>query len=128
MIVDCEKLKRRLKLSLLSHLNSLLLTIADASDLTNGYLDTPIDWIPGMDNIRLKDFPTFIRTTDPNDFMVEFVTTECERAKQASAIVLNTFDALESRVLDTLNTMLPPVYSIGPLHLLENQVVFSVKM
>lgn len=81
-----------------------------------------------MDNIRLKDFPTFIRTTDPNDFMVEFVTTECERAKQASAIVLNTFDALESRVLDTLNTMLPPVYSIGPLHLLENQVDFSVKM
>lgn len=75
-----------------------------------------------MKNIRLKDLPSFIRSTDPNDFMVEYIVHECERAKRAAAIILNTFDALESGVLNALNNMLPPVYSVGPLHLLENHV------
>lgn len=33
---------------------------ADESYLTNGYLDTVIDWIPGMKDIRLKDLPSLI--------------------------------------------------------------------
>ena len=30
---------------------------ADESYLRNGYLDTSVDWIPGMKGIRLKDLP-----------------------------------------------------------------------
>ncbi|KAL0352077.1 UNVERIFIED_CONTAM: 7-deoxyloganetin glucosyltransferase [Sesamum calycinum] len=40
----------------------------------------------------------------------------------ASAIVLNTFEDLERDVLDALSSILPTIYAIGPLHLLENQV------
>ncbi|GLT49940.1 hypothetical protein SLA2020_234630 [Shorea laevis] len=96
--------------------------LKDESYLTNGYLDTVIDWIPGMKGIRLKDLPTFLRTTDPNCFMIDFILGETERAKMASAIVLNTFDALENGALGALSSMLPPVLSVGPLPLLLNQV------
>ncbi|KAF7847318.1 hypothetical protein BT93_L3091 [Corymbia citriodora subsp. variegata] len=96
--------------------------LKDSSYLTNGYLDTIIDWIPGMRNIRLRDLPSFIRTTDPNDFMVDFLSVETERAKRASAIVFNTFDRLEHEVLDALKAMFPPIYTLGPLHLLTGQL------
>uniref|UniRef100_F6H0R7 Glycosyltransferase N-terminal domain-containing protein n=1 Tax=Vitis vinifera TaxID=29760 RepID=F6H0R7_VITVI len=67
--------------------------LKDPSYLTNGYLDTVIDWIPGMRGIRLKDIPSFIRTTDPNEIMLDFPLHEAERAHKASALIFNTFDA-----------------------------------
>ncbi|CAI0446222.1 unnamed protein product [Linum tenue] len=60
--------------------------------------------------------------------MLEFVVHETERArtKKPSAIILNTFDALEHDVLAALSAILPPVYSIGSLSLLShNQVNFG---
>ncbi|GLT94381.1 hypothetical protein SLE2022_121240 [Rubroshorea leprosula] len=100
-----------------------LFPLKDESDLTNGYLDMVADWIAGMKNmIRLRDLPTFIRTTDRDDFMVYFLKRESEGARRASAIVLNTFDQLEHDVLVDLASSLPPVYTIGPLHLLVNQI------
>ncbi|XVF64793.1 hypothetical protein PTKIN_Ptkin09bG0195400 [Pterospermum kingtungense] len=91
--------------------------LKDESYLTNGYLDGVIDWIPAMKGVRLRDLPTFIRTTDPNFVMLDFILVETERARKASAIILNTFDDLEHEVLDALTSMLPPVYSVGPVHL-----------
>lgn len=94
---------------------------AEESDLTNGYLDTVIDWIPGMDGISLKDLPTFIRTTNPRDVMLNFAINEAANSRRASAIILNTIDVLEKEVLDALAPLFPPIYPIGPLHLLEKQ-------
>ncbi|KAK9286785.1 hypothetical protein L1049_015190 [Liquidambar formosana] len=99
-----------------------LLPLKDASWLTNGYMETAIDCIPGMKNIRLKDLPSFIRTTDLDDIMLNFVMEEAERTSKASAVILNTFDALEQDILDALSAMLPRVYSIGPLQFLVNQI------
>ncbi|KAA8528293.1 hypothetical protein F0562_035648 [Nyssa sinensis] len=96
--------------------------LKDVSYLTSGYLDTIIDWIPGMRDIRLKDLPSFIRTTDPDDIMVNFLVGEVERAQKASAIILNTFQELESDVVNALSSILPPVYPIGPLQLLLHQI------
>ncbi|KAK7385316.1 hypothetical protein VNO78_31032 [Psophocarpus tetragonolobus] len=95
-----------------------LIPLKDSSYLTNGYLETIIDWIPGIKEIRLRDIPSFIRTTDSDDFMLEFLQWECGRAQRASAIILNTFDAFEHDVLEAFSSILPPVYSIGPLNLL----------
>ncbi|KAF6170328.1 hypothetical protein GIB67_043018 [Kingdonia uniflora] len=94
----------------------------DESDLTNGYLDTTLDWVPGMPNIRLRDLPSFIQTTDPNFMMFEFTFKQVERAYKASAIILNTFEALEDEVLGAMKSILPPIYTIGSLHLLVNQI------
>ncbi|KAL4614838.1 hypothetical protein ACB092_07G081700 [Castanea dentata] len=99
-----------------------LIPLKDASYLTNGYLETKIDWIPGMKNIRLKDLPNFIRTTDVNDIILKFVLHETERTLRASAIILNTFDSFEQDVLDALSSMLPRTYNIGPLSLLADQI------
>ncbi|KAG6434801.1 hypothetical protein SASPL_106444 [Salvia splendens] len=96
--------------------------LKDTTDLTNGYLDTVVAGIPAMKGIRLRDIPSFIRTTNPDDFMLRFISQETTRAKRASAIILNTFEALEQNVLDALSSFLPPTYAVGPLHLLETSL------
>ncbi|KAB5519212.1 hypothetical protein DKX38_023531 [Salix brachista] len=95
--------------------------IRDLSDLRNGYLETKVDWAPGMKDVRLKDFP-FIQTIDPDDVVFNFIMGAAETSIKARAIALHTFDALEPEVLDGLSTIFPRVYSIGPLQLLLNQI------
>ncbi|XP_023742554.1 7-deoxyloganetin glucosyltransferase [Lactuca sativa] len=93
-----------------------LIPLKNSVDLTNGYLETAVDCIQSMKGIRLRDIPSFIRTTDPEDFVINFVIRETNRAKKASAIILNTFYELEQEVLDELSLIYPPVYTIGPLN------------
>ncbi|KAK6241361.1 hypothetical protein SCA6_006750, partial [Theobroma cacao] len=57
----------------------------DASVITKEYLETVIDWIPGIRNIRFRDLPS-------------------------------------DDALDGLPATLPPIYTIGPLHLLVDQI------
>ncbi|KAM7505356.1 hypothetical protein LguiB_004260 [Lonicera macranthoides] len=97
--------------------------LKEASYLTNGYLDTVIDWIPGMKGIRLKDIPSVIRTTDPNDILFNYTMESTMRSSKASANVIHTFKELEADIVSSLSTMIPQVYTIGPLQLLLNQVL-----
>ncbi|XP_058192987.1 7-deoxyloganetin glucosyltransferase-like isoform X2 [Rhododendron vialii] len=99
-----------------------LTPLKDVSYVTNGYLDTVIDWIPGMKDIRLKDLPSFIRTTDPNNIPFNFCMEAAMRASKASAIILHTFDALEQDLLNAFTAIFPIVYSIGPLQLFLNHI------
>ena len=94
---------------------------ADKSYLTNGYLDTKVDWIPGMKNFKLKDLPEIIWTIDPNDFMLKFLIEVGDNMQRSSAIILNTFAELESDVLNGLTSMFPSLYPIGPLPSFLNQ-------
>ncbi|KAG7592615.1 UDP-glucuronosyl/UDP-glucosyltransferase [Arabidopsis thaliana x Arabidopsis arenosa] len=99
----------------------------DESYMSKEHLDTVIDWIPSMKNLRLKDIPSFIRTTNPDDIMLNFVIREVEQSKRASAIILNTFDDLDHDLIQSMQSLfLPPVYSIGPLHLLVNNEIDEV--
>ncbi|KAK9050153.1 hypothetical protein SSX86_030877 [Deinandra increscens subsp. villosa] len=101
-----------------------LMPLKDPSYLTNGYLDTVVDFIPTMSGIRLKDIPPFVRIINPgDDFMVGFSDRELYRARSATSIIFNTFDALDCDALDTLSITFPNCYGIGPLHLLENNIV-----
>ncbi|KAK9080762.1 hypothetical protein SSX86_000520 [Deinandra increscens subsp. villosa] len=101
-----------------------LMPLKDLSYLANGYLDTVVDCIPTMPGIRLKDIPPFVRIVNPGDeFMVGFWYKELYRARSATGIIFNTFDALDCDVLGTLSLTLPFCYGIGPLHLLENTIV-----
>ncbi|KAI3993873.1 hypothetical protein MKX01_002886 [Papaver californicum] len=101
-----------------------LAPLNDESCFTNGYLDTPIDWIPGMKDIRFRDLPSFVRTTDPNATFLHASMTEMGRTYDATALIFNTFDALEIEVLDAVKSQLslPPIYAVGPLQLLLNQI------
>lgn len=95
-----------------------LVPLKDEQQLSNGYLDTTIDWIPGVPkDLRLRDFPSFVRTTDPNDIMFNFFIHETAGMSQASAVVINTFDELDAPLLDAMSKLLPKVYTVGPLQL-----------
>ncbi|KAI3511262.1 hypothetical protein L1887_18411 [Cichorium endivia] len=97
-----------------------IVPLKDESYLTNGYLDTMIDWIPGLEAFRLKDLPGYVRTTDPNDVDYNFVIKSIEATRKVSSIILHTFEELESTVLKALKPMFPQIYAIGPLQLLLN--------
>ncbi|KAL2348683.1 hypothetical protein Fmac_002683 [Flemingia macrophylla] len=94
---------------------------ADENYVTDGYLDTKVDCIPGMKNFRLKYMPGFIRTTDSNDIMVKFLTETAEKILRAFAVVSNTFNELECDVMNVLSSMLTHIYPIGPFPLFLNQ-------
>ncbi|KAE8663774.1 7-deoxyloganetin glucosyltransferase [Hibiscus syriacus] len=96
--------------------------LKDASQLSNGYLDTDMDWIPAMKGVGLREFPTFIRTTNPNDTMFNYNLQSVNNATKAAAVILNTFDDLEHQVLDAIKTKLTNLYTIGPLSLLHRQL------
>jgi len=75
-----------------------------------------------MKDIRLRDLPSFMRTTDPNDCLFNFSMESVGRSPSGSAVIFHTFDALEQEVLTSLFSMFPRVYTIGPLQLLLNQI------
>ncbi|RHN50134.1 putative 7-deoxyloganetin glucosyltransferase [Medicago truncatula] len=106
-----------------STINILLqLQYAEESYLTNGYLDKKVgDWISGLQNFRLKDLPDFIKITDPNNLMIKFITEVADRCHRASSIVINTSYELESDVMNTLYSMFPSIYTIGPFASFINQ-------
>nr|AWU66064.1 UGT85A57 [Rubus chingii var. suavissimus] len=100
-----------------------LAPLKDESCMTNGFLDKVIEWIPRKKDIRLWDLPSFCRTTNPDDIMFHYTMEAAEEANKASAVVLLTYDALEKDVLEVLSSSIsPPVYTIGPLQLLLDQI------
>jgi hypothetical protein len=98
---------------------------ADEAQVTDkGHLDTVVHGFGGMcEGIRLRDFPSFIRTTDRDDVLLNFVMTMAERLSLPTAVMLNTFSELEGPVLDAMRDILPPMYTIGPLHRYASLVV-----
>ncbi|XP_028800810.1 7-deoxyloganetin glucosyltransferase-like [Neltuma alba] len=92
--------------------------LKDEKNLQDGYLDTEIDWIPAMRGIRLREIPTFFRTTNPSDIMFNYNRDSVFNAIKARGVILNTFQALESETLDAITSTYPNLYPIGPLPLL----------
>ncbi|CAL4969994.1 unnamed protein product [Urochloa decumbens] len=101
--------------------------LKDKSFLTNGYLDkTIIDWIPGVPPISLGDISSFVRTTDPDDFGLAFSNLP-SNCTNAGALILNTFEDLDTDVLAALRSEYTHVYTVGPLgSLLQHSDVASV--
>uniref|UniRef100_A0A2C9URJ0 Anthocyanidin 3-O-glucosyltransferase n=1 Tax=Manihot esculenta TaxID=3983 RepID=A0A2C9URJ0_MANES len=82
----------------------------DDNFMNDGSLEMPLDWIEGVENIRLKDMPTLIRTTDPKDIMLNFMSNEAQNCLKSSAIIFNTFAELEHpSPLSLLEKHLPPL-------------------
>ncbi|KAL7617874.1 UDP-glycosyltransferase 85C1 [Lactuca sativa] len=98
-----------------------VIPLKDESCFTNGYLDTLIDWIPGMEGFCLKDFPSYVRTIDPNESGYNIVIKSAETTRKASHIILHTFEELESTIIKALKDYFPNLYTVGPLQLLLNK-------
>ena len=96
--------------------------VSDNESITESALDKPIDWIPGMKNIRIRDMPSFVRTTNLNETMFDFMGSEAQNCMTSSTIMFNTFQELELEVLDAIRAKFPNIYNIGPLPLLGRHV------
>ncbi|KAJ1256894.1 hypothetical protein BS78_K276200, partial [Paspalum vaginatum] len=85
--------------------------------LTDAYLDTPLEWVPGMKHMRLRDMPAFCHTTDADDFMVAAVVEQMKSAVGSKAIIINTLYELEKDVVDALasSSSFPTIYTVGSL-------------
>uniref|UniRef100_A0A803QIL0 Glycosyltransferase n=1 Tax=Cannabis sativa TaxID=3483 RepID=A0A803QIL0_CANSA len=101
-----------------------IVPLKDENDLNN-FLDTSMEWIPGIKGLRFRDLPTFCRITDSNDIMFNWMIEAIEMASEASAVVIQTFESLEKHVLDVLSSTtfsLPKIYPIGPLQPLLDHI------
>ncbi|KAK7319438.1 hypothetical protein RJT34_04159 [Clitoria ternatea] len=96
--------------------------LRDDKNLYDGYLETEIDWIPAMRGIRLKDLPTFFRTSNSSDTMFHYNIDSVNNATKAKGIILNTFEDLEAEVLEAIRIKYPKLYPIGPLQMLLKQL------
>ncbi|CAK9309230.1 unnamed protein product [Citrullus colocynthis] len=105
-----------------------LVPFKDEDFLTNGDLETTIEWVPPMPKIRLRDIPSFIRTTDKNDIMLNFYIQVFETLPKADAIIINTLDSLEHHVLEALSSKFPPIYPIGPINSLAAELIHNQKV
>ncbi|KAF5192303.1 Udp-glycosyltransferase 85a8 [Thalictrum thalictroides] len=84
------------------------------------HINMPINLIPGMRDIRLRDLPSFF--WDGKDFLNDLALEAVKRFGEASAIIITTFDALEREVIIAMKSLLPGICTIGPLQLLEQPI------
>ncbi|KAL5992504.1 hypothetical protein ACLOJK_013423 [Asimina triloba] len=76
-----------------------------------------------MKGIRLRDIPSFVRTLDRDDILLNFLDSEASRAPKASAVIINTFEELEHDVLYAMrSSLVPKNYTIRSLSILCNQL------
>lgn len=96
--------------------------LKDEGCFNNGYLDTQIDWIPGIEGIQLKHLPTFFRSTNIHDTMFNYNLESVKNSLKGQGIILNTFDELEQQVLGAVKTKFPHLYTVGPLSMLQRHL------
>ncbi|KAL6977420.1 7-deoxyloganetic acid glucosyl transferase [Sarracenia purpurea var. burkii] len=80
-------------------------------------MDLLVKSVPGMEGIlRRRDLPGFFDVDDANDPLVQIVKTETRQTPRAQALILNTFEDLESSILSYIRIHIPNLYTIGPLN------------
>lgn len=79
--------------------------------------------IPGLPSLNRRDFPTFLQIEESSDECFYSFTEHIKTGLQASMLLFNTFETLESRVLDAMRSQGIPAHPIGPLFLMEDLVI-----
>ncbi|ESW23391.1 hypothetical protein PHAVU_004G043100 [Phaseolus vulgaris] len=97
---------------------SSLLSILQIRILSDKGLISLKDRIPTMKNFRPNHF---IRTTDPNNFIVKSIIDMADSVLKAPTTVINTYEELETEAFKALSSMLPSVCPIGPFPSFLNQ-------
>ncbi|KAI3806977.1 hypothetical protein L1987_22897 [Smallanthus sonchifolius] len=88
---------------------------------TNEYLDMVIDWIPGMEGIRLRDLPPYLLATKHDDPGLTAYVEAARMADKVSHMIIHTFYELEATLINELRSIFPQIYAVGPLQLHLNQ-------
>ncbi|XP_004512576.2 7-deoxyloganetic acid glucosyltransferase-like [Cicer arietinum] len=79
-------------------------------------MDRIIRNAPGMENVlRCRDLPSFFRENKHN-LSLDKLVVRTQQSFKANALILNTFEDLESPILSQIRLHFPKLYTIGPLH------------
>ncbi|KAJ8452578.1 hypothetical protein Cgig2_004914 [Carnegiea gigantea] len=80
-------------------------------------MDAVVDGLPSMNGIQLKYLPSFLRTTNIDDMMMNYLMISTERAAQSS----------ERNVLEDIYKIVirSPIYTIGPFQFLATKYASS---
>ena len=84
-------------------------------------MDRTIINISGVENLlRCRDLPSICRTAvDGNDrkhLPLNLVVFETHQSLRARALILNTFEDLDSLIICQIRTHFPKLFTLGPLH------------
>ncbi|KAF3433560.1 hypothetical protein FNV43_RR24662 [Rhamnella rubrinervis] len=80
-------------------------------------MDKLVTGVPSMEGLlRFRDLPSFCRTSDVKDPILQGIARESRQCTRAQGLILNTFEELEGPILSHLRTHCPNVYPIGPKH------------
>ncbi|EPS71307.1 hypothetical protein M569_03453, partial [Genlisea aurea] len=86
--------------------------------MKNGYMNQVVEPIVGVKGgLKLREFTSFMRTDDPQDFMLNYHIKVADSIFRAKAVVFNSYSALEGPVLAALSHFSPSLFTVGPLHL-----------
>ena len=89
----------------------LLHSSDDVKYLTDGFMEQIITCITVIPPLHVKYLPTDLRHKD----ILEFITGEAQATLEVDLVLLNTFDEIYHPILDTLQEILPTLYTIVPL-------------
>jgi len=70
--------------------------------------------IPGLPLLNLSDLPTFLQPSNPNGSTLRFVLDPFKTLSEATWILGNTFDGLESEEINSMKSI-APIRTVGPL-------------
>ncbi|PPD99444.1 hypothetical protein GOBAR_DD03520 [Gossypium barbadense] len=101
------------------HLSNL---IGGEVPLPDKDMDKLVTCIPGLENVlRHRDLPSFCRLEKADDHLLyDFFIAQASAMRRASALILNTFEQLETPFISKLASIFSKIYTIGPLHCLSN--------
>ncbi|KAD4585673.1 hypothetical protein E3N88_23274 [Mikania micrantha] len=74
-----------------------IVPLKDENALTNGFLDMEIDWIPGMEGLRMKDLPEFFRYSKPDDPAFKFLLETAQAADNPSVLPQELKEAMKKK-------------------------------
>ncbi|KAH7672828.1 7-deoxyloganetic acid glucosyltransferase protein [Dioscorea alata] len=83
-------------------------------------MDEIVKGVEGMEGIlRRRDLPSFMRMVkSTEDNYIKLMNGFNSKLIIGKAIIFNSFDALDPTILPIMSSYYPPIFTIGPLHLL----------
>ncbi|WOG93987.1 hypothetical protein DCAR_0313277 [Daucus carota subsp. sativus] len=90
--------------------------------------DRKVKGVLGCENfLRYRDLPSFFRTSDLNQRIVQLILQEVKEFPRSEGMILNTSEHIDGPIVSQLSTICPKTYSIGPLHVLHKSILLSAQ-
>ncbi|KAH7672826.1 UDP-glucuronosyl/UDP-glucosyltransferase protein [Dioscorea alata] len=90
-------------------------------------MDEIVKGVEGMEGIlRRRDLPSFMRMVkSTEDKHIKLMNGFNSKLIIGKAIIFNSFDALDPTLLPIMSSYYPPIFTIGPLHILTKSLNIS---